>query len=343
MAYTGNIENRNAEHPVSFFDGRETQLGQTLIIRPEVPFSDIEKAMQRLGWSREPGIAPQGEALIAGEPELASWSAGGQKPIVTYTFNPVARLRVFDVATVPPVARKMMAERLPMLSEVDIENLLQSDTDRSRLLGLWAAQETERIDLIDAIVGLQQDVDPTIAREAARVVARLESIAGARVQVFTKLRLLADAASALVTQFSDPAFVESVQPRREDYLDLFDDVLGERLYDYRSSSAAPARAIPRAAAGADIEVTAAPAGLLRWSNELSDRFPLAYRDVAGWMNPGRVWLTWTVGKPGSGSARYDGLAWMGDRWVWMPKVYRDVAVVLGPMMDGSPAADTPLH
>lgn len=343
MAHTDNIEDAYTDDPPGFFDGPEAKLGQSLVIRPDVPFTAIEAAMQRLGWTREMAVAPRDETLIAGEPELASWSAGGQKPMVTYTFNPVAALRVFDVATVPPVARKMIAEHIPVLSEADIEQLLHADSVRSRLLGLWAAQETERIDLIDDIAGLQQDRDSTVVREAARVVARLECIAEARVQVFTKLCLLADAASALVTQFSDPAFVESVKPRREDFLDLFDEPLGQRLYEYRSTSAAPARVTPRAAAGADIEATAAPAGLLRWSNELSDRFPLAYRDIAGWMNPSRVWLTWTVGKRGSGSARYDGLAWMGDRWVWLPKVYRDVAAVLGPMLDGSPPPDSPLH
>lgn len=324
---------------MSFFDGHEKNLGQTLIVNPEVPFSDIETAMQRLGWTRELAVAPQGDSLITGEPELASWSAGGQKPIVTYTFNPIVAMRVLDVATVPPVARRMIAQRLPMLSEVDVEQLLVSDVVKNRLLGVWAAQETERIDLIDTIITLQQDVDPTVAREAARVVARLERIAEARVQVFAKLRLLADAASALVAQFSDPAFVRSLQPSRADCIDLFDEQVGALLFEHRSAAEQPLFATPRIAANADIEVTAAPAGLLRWSNELSDRFPLAYRDIAGWMNPSRVWLTWTVGTKGSGLTRYDGLAWLGDRWVWLPKVYRDVATVLGPLLD----ADTQLH
>jgi hypothetical protein len=327
------------EAPMTSIPGHDRNLGQTLIVRPEIPFGNIENAMQRLGWSREVAVTPQGDSLLSGEPELASWSAGGQKPTVTYTFNPVVALRVLDVATVPPVARRMIAERLPVLSEVDVERLLVSNDVKNRLLGVWAAQETERIDLIDAIIRLQQDSDSTVAREAARAVARLERVAEARLQVFTKLRLLADAASALVAQFSDPAFVSSLQPSLADCVDLFDKQIGTLLFEQRSTADQAVTAIPRISAGTEITVTAAPAGLLRWSNELSDRFPLAYRDIAGWMNPGRVWLTWTVGSKGSGQTRYDGLAWLGDRWVWLPKVYRDVATVLGPLLD----VDTQLH
>ena len=76
---------------------------------------------------------------------------------------------------------------------------------------------------------------------------------------------------------------------------------------------------------ARIKVTAVPAGLLRWSNEQSDKFPGAYRDISGWMNPACIWMTWTI-KDGS-SMRYDGLAWVEDHWVWLPKIYR----ILGPL------------
>jgi len=70
-----------------------------------------------------------------------------------------------------------------------------------------------------------------------------------------------------------------------------------------------------------LELTAAPAGLLRSPNELSDRFPRGYRDIAGWMNPSGTWITWAWAGARGASVRFDGLAWVDDHWCWMPKVF----------------------
>ena len=75
-------------------------------------------------------------------------------------------------------------------------------------------------------------------------------------------------------------------------------------------------------------MTAAPAGLLRWANELSDRFPGGYREIAPWMNPQPIWLAWACKAADGGAVRYDGLAFLNDHWVWIPKAFRVVAPIV---------------
>jgi hypothetical protein len=79
---------------------------------------------------------------------------------------------------------------------------------------------------------------------------------------------------------------------------------------------------------ARIEVFPCLAGLLRWPNPLSEKFPRGYRDIAGWMQPHRVWLCWAVTTAGGATVRYDGLVWLHGRWLWMPGIYRYLAPYL---------------
>ena len=73
----------------------------------------------------------------------------------------------------------------------------------------------------------------------------------------------------------------------------------------------------------DIHCYVAPAGFLTKYNPLSRYFPQGYQSIAGWLNPHRVWVTWSYLKPGSTSGlSYDGLVFVDNRWVWFPKPYR---------------------
>jgi hypothetical protein len=73
----------------------------------------------------------------------------------------------------------------------------------------------------------------------------------------------------------------------------------------------------------EIHCEVAPAGMLRWPNELSRRFPAGYQGIALSLNPHRVWLAWKYLEPGRQSGlSFDGFVWLDDRWVWFPKPYR---------------------
>jgi hypothetical protein len=306
--------------------GDGSDLGQSLIVAPEVGFDAIAAAVEAIGLA--PEARSSGAPLIAGEPELASWSRRGAKPFVTYTLNPVAMLRVLDVATAPPSLRADLAARLALLSADAVASLLVAPAIRDTLRGLWAARETQRIDLIPRIQAL--GAAPGILGEEARAVAAdLAAAAEAQQASLVGLRSIALSAVPVIARLHDPAFTRELQPDRKACGALFDAELAEpiaraaaALFESRPTTSGPA---------AQPEVMAAAAGLLRWPNPLSRSFPQGYRNIAGWMAPQRVWLTWAVRSATGGTTRYDGLAWLGERWVWLPKPFRIVwPLVSGP-------------
>ena len=300
---------------------RDINIPQTLIIDPETGFEELAQTMQKLGWQRSGRIhvAP----LILREPENASWTWQGSKPFAIYTYNPIAHLRVLDIATLPPVFRRPLYDKLPVLSEQQISHLFFSDNAKKRLLGLWAAQETERIDLIIQSERLMNDPDEVVSEQARAVTQKLQRINEARTQTLVNLQILIQAAPELIKRLDDSNFVATLKPSRADCEKLFDkhlaDIVCKTVDDYYSDNIK----LNTIAADAEIKVNASPAGLFRWANELSNKFPGAYRDIAGWMNPSQIWLTWTI--TSGTTVRYDGLTWVDSHWVWLPKIYRVLA------------------
>lgn len=295
-------------------------LGQTLIVVPDIGFASITAALAACGLTRtEPSPAA---TLIVGEPELASWSHGGAKPFVTYTLNPVAMLRVLDVATAPPALRAQIASRLPLLSDNAVTTLLDAVAPRDALRGLWAARETGRIDLIAQVRRVADTRNGMVAEQAAEVCVALEATASARQATLVLLRQVEEAAEAVIARLQDPAFARGLQPDRAACASLFDAELVEAAAVGAQRLFGAGFVMTDGPTEGPIRLTAAPAGLLRWPNERSRDFPRGYRTLAGWMDASRVWLTWTVD-----GTRYDGLAWLDGRFVWLPKPYR----ILRPM------------
>ncbi len=307
----------------------EYHLGQTLIVTPETSFDRIAAAIEKIGWRREnPGLAAP--PIVSGEPEMATWTWNGHKPFVVYTFNPVVRLRVLDVATAPPVFRKIIADNLPLIEAEQISNYLTNTSNpRKKLLGLWAAQETERIDLATEASYMEADPEPLVSEQAGSVALRLKRITQARIEVLSNLHLLSDAAGQLIERLSDVKFVQGLCPTRKDCEKLFDKELAGSITE---SALLEYQQLPKVAEPGEryskLEITAAPAGLLRTFNELSERFPRGYRNIAGWMKPSRIWLTWAYKAVDGGAVRYDGLAWLDDHWIWLPKPFRIIAPLI---------------
>ena len=295
-------------------------LDQVLIVNPKCSFTEIAQAMNQMGWQRDQ-FELAAPSLMANEPEVATWSWKGHKPFVIYSFNPVVKMRVLDVAGVPPVLREGIARQLPLLDHLAIEKLFESDDVRERLLGLWAAQETERVDLLESARKLTQDAEPILAEQARDVCARLERINQARKEVLVQMKIMEEATPALIRRLNDPTFIQSLKPDRNDLQHLFDGELVEvALQAIEKVYADPSLRIPLAA-NANINAVACPAGLLRWPNMLSDKFPGGYRDLAGWMVPNRIWVCWKLESPGA-TVSYDGLVWLDDHWCWLPKIFR---------------------
>lgn len=295
-------------------------LGQVLLVEPSTPFSQIAQAIQSLGWTREEQSSSP--SLKAGEPEFATWTRSGLKPFVIYTFNPVVSMRVLDVATVPPILRGALAKKLPLIDERAVNQLFESGQVKDRLLALWAAQETERVDLLNKVESLQQDAEPLIATEAKAISQRLTSMKTAHLNMLTQLKMLEVTAPQLIMQMGNPHFVASLKPSRDDLLKLADEYLVEALEACVESIYQQQPFVQGLEAHAEIEVFTSPAGLLRWPNMLSKRFPGGYRDIAGWLNPRLIWLAWKIKTPEAGTVSYDGLVWLEDKWLWLPKIFR---------------------
>ncbi len=302
-------------------------LDQILIVQPKCPFADIAKVLGQMGWQRDPqdmAISP----LISGEPEVATWSWAGNKPYVVYTFNPVVKMRVLEVATLPPALRQALASQLPLLDKHAIAKLFESDDIRDRLLGLWAAQETERVDLIEPARLLTQDAEPILAEQAQEVCAKLERINQARTELLVNMKLLSEAAPTLIRRMQDRTFVQTLKPSRDDLARLFDPLLVDvAVRAIEQMYTDPKFCLQRMDDRTRLDVVASPAGLLRWPNMLSNKFPGGYRDIAGWMNPSCIWMCWKQIDPHavsgtSDTMSYDGLVWLDDHWFWLPKIFR---------------------
>src|SRR5262245_3250098 len=303
-------------------------LDQSLIVAPAVGFAAIASAMDAIGLARTRDTG--GASLLPGEPELASWSRGGKKPFVTYTLNPVVMLRVLDVATAPPALRAQLASRLKLLSRDDLAALLDALDPRDVLRGLWAARETQRTDVLPRIQKLAGSTSGAIGEQARAVAADLIATSEAQQAALVGLRGLALSAAPVIARLNDPAFTRGLRPDRDACAALFDAELAEPV---AAAAAELFQDAPATTAASDApEVTAATAGLLRWPNGLSHAFPGGYRNIAGWMVPQRVWLTWATRSASGGvGTRHDGLAWLDGRWVWLPKPFRIVApLVSGP-------------
>ncbi len=310
---------------------------QVFIVKPSFSYLELEAVLKRMGWQRD-GLDLGTQPLIANEPEVMTWSWTGRKPYIVYTFNPVVKMRVLDVAGVPPAMRAALANELPLLDARAIANLFESDDIRERLLGLWAAQETERVDLIKAAQVLIHDREPALAEQAKAVCARLKRIDQARMEVMVQMNIMSEAAPALIRRLGDADFVQQLKPTQDDLEALFDpDLLDAAHHAIEQLYANPlAIQVPQ---DAELIVSACPAGLFRWPNMLSDKFPAGYRDMAGWMNPSRIWICWTQKQPNASvtpgasvsphvSVSYDGLVWLDDHWCWLPKIFRAIGPYL---------------
>jgi len=294
---------------------------QRLIVTPGTPFAEITAVLAGLGFRRA-AEAGAGPSLIQDEPEVAAWSLGGLTPYVFYSFNPLVGLRVLDVAVVPPMLRQRIVEALPTLTPAEIRTNLTEPNDLGAcVLGLWGAEEQERLDLIPQISALAETASPVIAELAGLVRDKLLRCQEARLEILGGARLIAEAAVPLIETLRDPRAARILVPDLDGCRKIFVDAVAD------AAAALLLRTPPDFGNGywgdpvTAADVTAAPAGLFRWQNELSERFPRGYRMAAGWLHPDRIWVAWRGRGAGAGTS-YDGLVFLGERWCLLPKPYR---------------------
>ena len=142
-------------------------MSQNLVLHPAITFAELSEALSGLGWNRsaDTSVAPP---LLPGEPEFASWShAGNAGARLSYTFNPVVRLRVLVFYGPRAAELRDEAERaLPSLGLAELRELLQSADARRLLLGVLAARELGAYAVLDLLEPLRAHAEQAVARAA---------------------------------------------------------------------------------------------------------------------------------------------------------------------------------
>ena len=142
-------------------------LHPTLIAAPEVSFAELRRQFAALGWQLE---SRSEEPILPGEPELATLVHGEDATVLHYTFNPAVRFRVLQFRG--PNAEGHCAQASGRIASIDLARLralLASIGVRRVLLGLFAAQESGELGVIDVVSRLRSHEDLRIARTAVRV------------------------------------------------------------------------------------------------------------------------------------------------------------------------------
>ena len=108
--------------------------------------------------------------------------------------------------------------------------------------------------------------------------------------------------------------LRELRPRNGDYAKTFAPAAVERARRHYEQMWAGPLDFRHPDPAANVEIHVAPAG---------DAFPEGHREVAGLLQPTRVWAAWRYVTPGQTAVlSYDGLAWCDDHWAWFPKPYR---------------------
>ena len=149
-----------------------------LVAVPELPFADLDVTLESLGWfllseSQTPPIIP-------GEPELAVYTHRRAAARLTYTFNPVVRLRVLAFDGDDAIAEQArVAARIDLIDGAALRRLLGAVEVKPILLGLFTAGVLRDRSVLAEVERLAGHRDPGVARAAAHARDALRSLAAA--------------------------------------------------------------------------------------------------------------------------------------------------------------------
>lgn len=307
-------------------------MSTSLVLDPSFGFGALDGTLQSLGFRRDDSVRPFTQDMIPGEPEVAAWVRGDAGERITYTFNPVVALRVIACAT--EITRELAAH-FPRLDIAAIGTLLTEPDPRRVLLGLFAARALGASELASAIVPLRGHSDPLVRRAAENALTSLQSgrEAAARGDALAILQTLCTQAIPVLAALvgpEGPATIESMCPRADDYPRVFQpEIVVASRTAYETLWSTPPEVERLKVGELKLRVDAAPAGMLREKNELSNRFPGGYHALAPYLKPDRIWFVWRYLHAGrTAGMRYDGVVRLDDRWVWFPKPYRVIGEIL---------------
>lgn len=306
-------------------------LPQSLILTPDHDYASVRAVLIGLGFVEE----AKGLRFAARAPSSAQFAHPSGLPSALYTHHGPTGLGMLHLATVPPRLRGQIAEALPWITPSRLVELFTDPDPKLQLYGLWAAREDERVELIHAIRSLAARVTGHVRKEAETIADELTALAQTQLETLAGMRLIAEAALPLIAEFRDRQVMMDHLPSEADCALLFAPQIAEEVAKALKTQSWPTGGIEAQPAGVD-QVFVGPAGLLRWPNPVSDQFPRGYRTIAGWMQPGRIWIGWTGDLPSGGTVRFDGLVFAEGRWIFFPRPWRIVEPLL-PVLGAVPS------
>jgi hypothetical protein len=176
----------------------------------------------------------------------------------------------------------------------------------------------------------------TAARDAlTAMIAGADGIASvsAHAGAIAAAEVVRDAVRPMLEQFPSTEIVARLQPRAEDYGQVFAPAAALVARDYYEPLWQKGQLKPDPPESSQIElhIYVSPAGMFEHDNELSRPFPEGMRQIASLLTPERVWVAWRYTEPGERAGlSFDGLVWCSGRWVWFPKPHRAVGHLLQP-------------
>jgi len=302
----------------------DPDLGQTFILAPELSYAKLRETLANHGFV----VDSLGDQSDEDAPLTVGFTFSGARPNIIYSHNPVVDLRVLDVGTVPPGLRSQLAQDLPLLHREDVGACLSASDDKQVLLGLWAACETERVDLIDDVTALAQRRRGIVRDEAKICAEKLTKISEAREGVLGLMGMVAETALEVIQALDDPRVVQHLLVTPQLARGLFTPDITDAMARSVGSQARIATDTYQGLTVVPETIKAAPAGLLRFHNMLSKPFPRGYRDAAGWLQPDQIWLTWMCTDRGGAKTLYDGLVFTGKAWHLCPRPFRLIGAEL---------------
>ena len=308
-----------------------------LIIDPSFTFSDLTTALGSAGWSLASSAS---RPLVPGEPEHAAFARGDE--ILQYTFNPVCRFRVAELASEPDADTARLLHRV---APTDVLEWLASPDERTALRGLlaarlepdvryaspvWALTAHPHKALADASLrasdAIHHATTPSEPRRSATGPKAPSDARAVALAFIDTIRRQIDPLLRSLANDSDGSVLRSLRPRADDYARVFSaDAVDAARAAYESMwNDAPRVEVPPL--NTHLEVHVAPAGMFASENELSAHFPTGYRHIAHLLNPHRAWVRWTYARPGQpNGVSFDGIVWCDDHWAWFPKPFRALA------------------
>lgn len=232
----------------------------SLVLNPNVSFQALASSLDQLGWERRPdtSVAPP---IIPGEPEFASWSNEDDR--ISYTFNPVVRLRVLAFYGGGAGSRRSeVRDALPMLELEELEESLRSSEPRDVLLGILAAGVLKVVTILDTLDTLRNHRERAIAQAAAKTYDDLFQYAVAEGAAHLRREKQRDPKrSVLFSRLGDAHFRRQtvrwiISDRRESNEDidgLLRSALADEDWEVRASAMLAAVRLRASATGADVK------------------------------------------------------------------------------------------